>query len=85
MFAYMEDCGILDVTSSVDLCALHFVFLPRIQQHLDNFAAGYSHHPLRTEHGKSPLQLWMEGYMLHHYISEVIKPFMCRTVSFAMY
>ncbi|XP_052780602.1 uncharacterized protein LOC128217486, partial [Mya arenaria] len=37
LFFSMEDDGILDVTNERHMLALHLVFKPRIQQHLDNF------------------------------------------------
>ncbi|XP_052809272.1 uncharacterized protein LOC128237730 [Mya arenaria] len=64
LFFSMEDDGILDVTNERHMLALHLVFKPRIQQHLDNFREAISHRPLRTERNKSPLQLWISGQML---------------------
>ena len=61
LFYQMEDRGILDPEVDADLFCLHTVFLPRIQSHLDSFCAGWSHHRLRTEHNKTPLQMWIEG------------------------
>lgn len=57
----MEDLGILNPISDADLFALHYVFIPRINNHLHQFKAAWNHHPLRTEHGLSPLQLWQRG------------------------
>ncbi|XP_052809238.1 uncharacterized protein LOC128237692 [Mya arenaria] len=64
LFFSMEDDGILDVTNERHMLALHLVFKPRIQQHLDNFREAIYHRPLRTERNKSPLQLWISGQML---------------------
>ncbi|WAR25388.1 hypothetical protein MAR_011092, partial [Mya arenaria] len=64
LFFSMEDDGILDVTNERHMLALHLVFKPRIQQHLDNFREAISHRPFRTERNKSPLQLWISGQML---------------------
>ena len=60
----MEDTNLLDPNSSVDLYALHYVFLPRLQHSLDSFAASYSHRPLRTESNRTPKQLWIQGQIL---------------------
>ena len=46
----------------VDHCCLHRVFLARIQRVADNFIASWDYHPLRTEHNKTPLRLWNEGW-----------------------
>ena len=45
----------------VDLCALHFVFLPMIQKHLDMFREAWCSHPIRTEQNRTPPQLWIIG------------------------
>ncbi|XP_071821220.1 uncharacterized protein [Apostichopus japonicus] len=58
LFTKMEDENILDVTNEIDLAALHHVFLSIINNHLDIFQQSYLHHKLRTEHNKTPLQLW---------------------------
>jgi hypothetical protein len=44
--------------------ALHYVFLPRIQNHLDRFCEAYIRKPIRTANNRSPLQLWISGQML---------------------
>ena len=50
----------LDVNDPSDLYALHFIFLPVIQQ-LDLFRNGWAHHALRTEQYQTPQQLWILG------------------------
>ena len=40
---------------------LHFVFIPIINRHLNNWRAAYVQHSLRTEHNKTPMQLWISG------------------------
>ena len=61
-----EECNIFHniINNAMDLYALHFVFMPLIQQHLDSFRLGWANHSLRTEHGKSPIQLWVSGFKL---------------------
>lgn len=61
LFYCLEDSGVLDVNSTYDLYALHFVFLPIIQEHLDRFRQGWAHHSLRTEHNHTPQKLWIMG------------------------
>lgn len=61
LFYSLEINGILDPTSSSDLFCLHYVFLPRINHHLDTFREGYSHHRLRSAGNRSPFQLWYGG------------------------
>ena len=60
-FYYLEDIGILNKDDERDKFALHFVFLPLIQQQLDTFREGWAHHSLRTMRSRTPLQLWVMG------------------------
>ena len=61
LFYQMEQCGMLDPSNEVHLFALHYVYLPRINKNLQLFAEGHNRSPISTEHGKSPLQLWIAG------------------------
>ena len=65
LFYYMEDNLILDATDEHHLLALHYVFLPRVQENINNFIAAYIHRPLRTEQCRTPLQLWISGHIQH--------------------
>lgn len=64
LFYSLEDNGLLVADNDIDLFCLHYVFLPRINLHLNVFSQAYSRHRLRTERNRSPLQLWLSG-MLH--------------------
>jgi len=57
----MEDKGLVDADNDIDLFCLQRVFLPRIQNHLNTFWIGWYNHRLRTEHNKTPHQLWVQG------------------------
>lgn len=61
IFSYLENAKLLNILSDMHLFALHFVFLPRINRHLQIYATSYNDHPLSTEKGKSPNQLWTMG------------------------
>ena len=50
-------------SNDTDLFALHYVFIPRINAHLEVFRQAYSRHRLRTEGHSSPLQLWIRGML----------------------
>ena len=63
MFYTLEEEGLLDPVDEVDLFALHFVFIPRINQQLESFKSAYCRHRLRTEHNRTPLQLWIQGLL----------------------
>ena len=58
---FLEESGDLDVSDNVDLFSLHYVFLPRINQHLRIFASCWNDHPIRTVRNKTPNQLWIMG------------------------
>ena len=61
LFYSFEGLHLLNMNNTRDVYALHFVFIPIIQNHLDMFRQGWAHHSLRTEHNKSPNQLWISG------------------------
>ncbi len=56
-FYFLEDRGLLDIQDERDIYALHFSLLGVIQDQLNSFMLGWSNRGLRTEHGKSPMQL----------------------------
>ena len=61
LFYFMESEGILDPIDERDLFALHYVFLPRIQRSLAGFRDGWNNHGIRTEHNRTPNQLFISG------------------------
>lgn len=61
LFYWLENNELLDVDNEIHLQALHFVYLPRLQNALDHFVSAVQNRPLRTEHNKSPMQLWISG------------------------
>ena len=61
IFYSMEAERILDPDNEIDLYALHFVFVPILQQQLDLFPLGWCKHRLRTEGNRTPHQLWIAG------------------------
>ena len=63
LFKYLEEHSLLARDNLTDLFALQFVYVPRIQQSLDNFKEGWNHHQLSTEKNQSPYQLWLMGMM----------------------
>ena len=68
-FHSMEEEGLLDPSDEIDLFCLHFVFIPRVNQQLNSFKEAYCRHKLRTEHNRSPLQLWTTGMMVTEDVS----------------
>ncbi|XP_071215569.1 uncharacterized protein [Salvelinus alpinus] len=61
LFTFLETEQIIDINNEVDLWALHFVFLSRVNRDLAVFASQWNHHGLRTEQRQSPLQLFVSG------------------------
>ena len=59
----MEEEGILDRSSIIDLFVLHYIYQPRIQASLDEFKEGWNHHPVSTEKSSTPYQIWLMGMM----------------------
>ncbi|XP_078318026.1 uncharacterized protein LOC144620608 [Crassostrea virginica] len=61
IFTFLECQNLLDMNNELHMKALHFVFIPRIQEHLDKFRASFIRRPLRTANYRTPLQLWISG------------------------
>ena len=61
LFYHLEHLDLLDPTSDIDLYALHYIFLPRINEAITKFVEAWNSHGVRTEHNKSPYQLFTEG------------------------
>ncbi|XDV25769.1 hypothetical protein PO909_029629, partial [Leuciscus waleckii] len=59
----LENEGYLDLSSTTHIFACHYVFLPRLQNNLDNFREGWDNHPIQTEQNLTPNQLWDVGQM----------------------
>ena len=57
----MEEVGILDPASEVEVCDLHFIYLPIIQCQVDMFCEVWCNHPLCRAHNRTPHQLWILG------------------------
>eukprot|EP00794_Sanderia_malayensis_P021078 gene21078-23132_t len=61
LFYGMEQSGLVDVENNMYMFALQRVFLGRLNLALEEWKLCHNHHPLSTEHGWSPNQLWLEG------------------------
>lgn len=61
VFCFLEENGYLEIDNELHIFCLHYVFLPRINRHLNLFRNGYDNHPLRTESNMTPCQLWLHG------------------------
>ena len=57
VFYDMEQQGIIDIDSELDIAILQSIFLPRINNALKLFKDTHNNHPIRTEQNFSPVQL----------------------------
>ena len=64
LFSLMEEIGILDPLSDIDIWCLHYAFLDYINHCLDEWSSSWMRHRISSMHNKTPLQLWIEGSML---------------------
>ena len=61
----MEEEGILDRNSVIDLFALHYIY----QVFLDEFKEGWNHNPVFLEKKSTAYQIWLTGLMDSRYES----------------
>lgn len=61
LFRRMEDDGKLNQLNEIDLFCLHVVYLPRINEALDEFVECWNNHPVSTENNLTPNQLFIQG------------------------
>lgn len=62
LFYYLEANNELNPVDEIEMFALQYVFLPRINRALDIFTMQWNNHPMRTEGNRSPLQIWTAGF-----------------------
>ena len=63
LFYYLENNSLLNPIVDEHLFALHYVFLPRINQSLQHFQASWNNHRIRTESGLTRNQLFTTGML----------------------
>ena len=61
LFLYLEGIRVLDHLNEIHLFCLHYIYVPRINRHLNEWQGGWNMHSLRTEHNCSPMQLYTLG------------------------
>ena len=61
LFYYLEEQGILNPDNDVHIYALHYIYIPRVNNTLTAFKEGWNCHGVRTEHDQSPNQLFVAG------------------------
>ena len=60
-FYALEESGLLNLADEEQLFVLHYIYKPRINFALQEFANAFNLHPLRTEHNWSPNKIWSNG------------------------
>jgi len=63
VFYHMEDNGLIDPANEVHMYCLQFVFLPRINRHLDRWKDGWVQHKIRTAGNQTPMQMYIRGLL----------------------
>lgn len=63
LFYHMEDNELLNPDLSTHLWCLHFIYTIFINNSISRFIDAWSNHPLRTEHNRTPRQLYVEGML----------------------
>ena len=58
LFQFMENTGLHDSLSEVDLLALHYVYLPWINASINEFKSQWNNHGIRTANHQTPIMLW---------------------------
>lgn len=63
LFSFLEREGALSLDNDVHMWCLQFVYLPRLNRDLKRFQTGWNNHRLRSEKGKTPHQLYVQGIL----------------------
>ena len=66
LFYYLEHHDLLDPINNTHLFPLHYVYIPRINQAVKQFTEAWNNHGIRTEHNKTPNQLFTAGCLLRN-------------------
>ena len=61
IFNHLEDMFEPDVDNELHLFCLHYVYLPKINAILIMFRQAWNSHPMQSENGLTPEQLWLKG------------------------
>eukprot|EP00794_Sanderia_malayensis_P008539 gene8539-9451_t len=63
IFQQLEDSSDLDVLNDIDIYCLHHIYIPRIQNSLNEFLMQMNSCPVSSERNLSPLQMWQQGML----------------------
>ena len=63
IFLFLEHSGILDPTNEVHLFFTHLVYIPLINNAINQFISQWNYRPVSTRCNFSPNQLWIRGML----------------------
>ena len=67
-FYQLESEGVVNVNNDTDILCLHYVYLQRINQAIDEFVAAHNNHRISTERNRTPQQLfWCNIHMADYH------------------
>ena len=56
---HVDPFGLLYPLIELDLYALHYIYVPRINRQMQVFQHAWNNHRMRTTRGQTPLQIFM--------------------------
>lgn len=63
LFHHLEDSQVLDPTNQFHQFCLHYVYLPRINNHLSQWRNGWNQHRISSAGNRTPMQLYILGLL----------------------
>ena len=74
VFYYLEEQEYLNPVNEIHLYCFHYVFIPRINQHIQKFVDGWDNHPISSERNLTPNQLWIMGLHKAQSQTDIFEP-----------
>lgn len=63
IFMYLERNGMFDPHNEIHLFSLQYVYLPQVNDSLEEFTGSWNYHSITTENNTTPRQLWITGML----------------------
>ena len=63
LFYHLEEIQMLDPSDDISMFCLHYVFIPLINQSLNEWKKAWIHHPMSSMNGQTPNQLFVTGLL----------------------
>jgi hypothetical protein len=67
IFIHLEEEYGFDINDTVHLYCLHYICMVQINRAFRRFTETWNNHSIRTEHNRTPLQLWQVGMITNGY------------------